>query len=86
MDKDIENVKFGEHLAKLRIKRGISQEALALQSGINRTYMGEVERGEKSPSLVVISKIAKGLGISKKDLMDYEQRIIRNCVDFEKKH
>jgi transcriptional regulator with XRE-family HTH domain len=34
--------------------------------------MGEVERGEKSPSLVVISKIAKGLGISKKDLMDYE--------------
>lgn len=72
MDKDIENVKFGVHLAKLRTVRGISQEALALQSGINRTYMGEIERGEKSPSLVIIARIAKGLGISKKTLVDYE--------------
>lgn len=72
MDKNIENIKFGKHLTKLRLEYGISQEALALQCGINRTYMGEIERGEKSPSLVIITKIAKGLGISKKHLMDYE--------------
>ena len=64
--------KIGKRISELLTERGISQEALALQSGINRTYMGEIERGEKSPSLVIIAKIAKGLGISKKNLVDYE--------------
>lgn len=71
-NKDIENIKFGKQIVRLRIERGFSQEALALHSGINRTYMGEIERGEKCPSLIIIAKIAKGLGISKKQLMDYE--------------
>lgn len=69
--KENENVKFGQRVASLRIEKGISQEALALQCGINRTYMGEVERGEKSPSLTIIVKIAKGLNISLKTLFDY---------------
>lgn len=34
--------------------------------------MGEIERGEKSPSLLVIAKIAKALDISKSELMNYE--------------
>ena len=72
MDKDIENIKFGAHVAQLRRERGISQEILAFKCGINRTYIGEIERGEKSPSVVIIAKIAKGLGITKKYLMDYE--------------
>lgn len=71
-DKNIENIKFGKQVVRLRIEKGLSQEALALQSGINRTYMGEVERGEKCPSLIIIAQIAKGLGITKKNLMDYE--------------
>lgn len=72
MDKDIENIKFGARVAQLRRERGISQEILAFKCGINRTYIGEIERGEKSPSVVIIAKIAKGLGITKKYLMDYE--------------
>ena len=70
--KDIENVKFGKRVALLRHELGLSQETLAFSCGLNRTYMGEIERGEKSPSLPVIAKIAKGLGISKSTLMDYE--------------
>lgn len=67
-----ENIKFGRRITELRLKQGLSQENLAFQSGINRTYMGEIERGEKSPTIVTIAKIAKGLGISIKQVMDYE--------------
>lgn len=72
MDETFEKIKFGKQVVRLRTEKGLSQEALAFQSGINRTYIGEVERGEKCPSLIIITKIAKGLGVSKKNLMDYE--------------
>ena len=63
MDRSI-NINFGRRVASLRAEKGMSQECLALQSGINRTYIGEIERGEKSPSLNTIAKIASGLNIS----------------------
>lgn len=66
----IEN--FGKRVAFLRKERHLSQEALALDCNLNRTYIGDIERGEKCPSLVTISKIANGLGISVKELLDYE--------------
>ena len=72
MDENFEKRKFGKQVVRLRTEKGLSQEELAFQSGINRTYIGEVERGEKSPSLIIITKIAKGLNVSKKFLMDYE--------------
>lgn len=72
MEKDIENIKFGQRVASLRRESGITQEELSLKCNINRTYMGEIERGEKSPSLTIIVKIAKGLNVSKKTLLDYE--------------
>lgn len=72
MNEICEKIKFGKQVMRLRTEKGLSQEALAFQSGINRTYIGEVERGEKCPSLIIIAKIAKGLGVSKKLLMDCE--------------
>ena len=57
---------------KIRRELGITQEELSLKCNINRTYMGELERGEKSPSLITIVKIAKGLNITKQILFDYE--------------
>ena len=72
MGKDIENIKFGLRVATLRREQGFSQEELSLRCDINRTYMGEIERGEKTPSLSILTKIAKGLNISKKTLLDYE--------------
>lgn len=72
MNKDIENIKFGNRVSDLRLKTGLSQEAFAFKCSINRTYMGELERGEANPSLATIIKIANGLGISKQQLLDYE--------------
>lgn len=72
MEKDLENIKFGKRIIEIRHVQGLSQEGLALKCNINRTYMGELERGEKSPSLVTIAKIAKGLNITKHQLFDYE--------------
>ena len=72
MNEDFEKIKFGQQVIRLRTEKGLSQEALAFHSGINRTYVGEIERGEKCPSLITIIKIANGLGVSKKILMDYE--------------
>lgn len=71
MNKLLENIAFGNRVAKLRREKNISQEALAFECGINRTYIGEIERGEKTPSLITIVKIATGLGISKSELMNY---------------
>lgn len=55
--------KVGMNIRIARIKRGISQEGLADIAGLARSTMGIVERGEQSPSLQTISKIANALGI-----------------------
>lgn len=49
MTKEIENIKFGKQVAALRRAKGLSQEQFSFRCNINRTYMGEIERGEKSP-------------------------------------
>ncbi|MDE6537333.1 MAG: helix-turn-helix domain-containing protein [Muribaculaceae bacterium] len=71
MEKKPENVAFGKRVAFLRQNKAMSQERLALECGINRTFIGEIERGEKTPSLLTIIRIAKGLDINKSELMDY---------------
>lgn len=51
----------GENIRLLRKKRGLSQEQLAFRADINASYMGQVERGEKNPTIDVLSKIALAL-------------------------
>ncbi len=53
--------KVGLNIRVQRVKRGISQEELADMAGIARSTMGIVERGEQSPSLQTIAKIATAL-------------------------
>lgn len=60
---------LGDRVRSLRKKKGWSQEQLAHESGLDRTYIGGVERGERNISLVNISKIADALGIKPKDLL-----------------
>jgi len=55
---------FGSVIRSARTSRGIAQEALALRSGIERSHMGKIERGEHMPTLSAVFKLAKGLNIS----------------------
>ena len=64
------NIEFGKTVAKLRKQIGISQEELAIRCGVHRTYIGALERGEKSPTLNTIEKIAAGLGVKMIDLFN----------------
>lgn len=61
--------KIGGNLRKLREKNCITQEQLALDAGLNRAYIGYIERGERNPSTETLVKIAKALKISPKDLL-----------------
>lgn len=61
------NIHFGRKLASLRVERGLSQKELAEICELNRTYIGTIERGEKSATVNTIYRLAKGLSISPKD-------------------
>lgn len=54
---------FGSAIRELRSERGLSQEELAHQAGIDRSYMGGVERGERNASLKNILRVASALEI-----------------------
>lgn len=55
---------FGERVYQLRRRSGITQEQLAAKSGLHRTYIGGVERGERNISLLNIHRIAEALNIA----------------------
>jgi len=54
---------FGNNVRRQRLAEGISQEQLAALTKLHRTYIGGIERGERNPSLVNISKIAKAFNV-----------------------
>jgi transcriptional regulator with XRE-family HTH domain len=56
--------KFGERLRTLRKQQGLSQEAFADLCGLDRTYVGGVERGERNVALKNIAAMAKALKIT----------------------
>lgn len=59
---------FASNLKKHRANARISQEELALQSGLDRTYISGCERGVRNPSLVSVEKIATALGVPVREL------------------
>jgi transcriptional regulator with XRE-family HTH domain len=62
--------RFGLRIRELRKKAGLSQEALADKCGLDRTYIGGIERGERNVGLRNIAVIARCLGVSLSDLMN----------------
>ena len=55
---------FGRVLKEIRRRRSLSQEELAAKSGYHRTYIGLLERGEKSPSLRTLFNLAETLEVN----------------------
>lgn len=63
-----ERTRFGRRVRFLRLKAGLSQEDLADTCGLDRTYIGGIERGERNPSLKNILKLARTLNVTPSEL------------------
>ena len=61
--------RLAERVRALRAERGLSQEALAHEAGIDRTYTSQLERGVANPSLKIICAVSQVLGVEPKDLI-----------------
>ncbi len=61
---------FARNLRQARRLKDLSQEALALQAGLSRTYVSEVERGMRNVSIDNMGLLADALGIALGDLLD----------------
>ncbi|MGY6274391.1 helix-turn-helix domain-containing protein [Methylomonas sp. MgM2] len=65
-------VLFGQRLVQLRKQRGWSQEQLALECGMARSYLGGVERGKRNIALLNICKLADALSVSPADMLKFQ--------------
>lgn len=63
-------VQFGNRLRELREARGLSQEALAHEAGLDRTYISSVERGKRNISIENIERLAIALNVKIKDFFE----------------
>jgi transcriptional regulator with XRE-family HTH domain len=61
---------FGRTVRMYRKRAGHSQEELADRAKIHRTYIGGIERGERNPTLTMIHRLAKALGILPSQLLE----------------
>jgi transcriptional regulator with XRE-family HTH domain len=64
------NQRIADRVGKLRAAQGLSLDALAAKSGVSRSMISLVERGESSPTAVVLEKLAAGLGVMLASLFD----------------
>ena len=60
---------FAANLRRLRHARGISQEDLAYEADVNRTYLSKLEKGVSYPGLEIIAKLAEALGVEPAELL-----------------
>ena len=60
---------FGNRLREFRKEKGFSQESLALEAELDRTYVSQTERGERNISLINIVRLARALGTSAQELL-----------------
>ncbi len=65
--------RLGENVRKAREAKGLSQEAFAEVSGLHRTYLSGIERGSRNPTVQVVERLAKALGVSASDLFAGDQ-------------
>ena len=61
---------FGQNLKKIRTGQDLSQENLAFAAKLHRTYISDVERGNRNISLINIEKIANALKIDARELLN----------------
>lgn len=60
----------GANVRRLRRERKLTQEQLAMETGIDLTYLGGIERGRRNPSILVLGRLAEALAAHPRDLLD----------------
>lgn len=63
---------LGGNVRRLRVARGLTQEHLAQDAGIDLTYLGGIERGRRNPSIKVVGRLAQALGVEAVSLLEKE--------------
>lgn len=76
LDEGIAKV-FGKTAQSWRLKAGMSQEALALETGIERSYISRLERGLSQPTLLALLKLSKGLGCESWELLGPVEKVFK---------
>ncbi len=61
---------FAANMKRIREEKGLSQEALGAEADVHRTFISGVERCVRNPTVRLIEKIAKGLGVPPADLFE----------------
>lgn len=69
------SIKIGNRIRQIRHIQGVSQEELALAAGINRSFMGQLERGEKNATVKTIEKVCIVLGVTLHEFFAFEYGI-----------
>lgn len=69
-EKPLVLILFGGRIRQIRKTKGWSQEKLAEETDLHRTYIGSIERGERNVSFLNIKRIADGLGVSVSELVE----------------
>lgn len=62
--------KLGARIQKLRQERGLSQEELAFEADVHRTYVSHIERGSRNITVIGLCKIAKGLKMTSSEILE----------------
>ncbi|HEV7856012.1 MAG TPA: helix-turn-helix transcriptional regulator [Herminiimonas sp.] len=76
-------ISFGLTIRQLREAQGWSQERLAEKAQLNRSYVGEVERGKVIPSIITLDKLASALGLKISDLLAHCERLAGQQVVYK---
>lgn len=63
----------GVNVRRIRKERGLTQERVAMESEIDLTYLGGIERGRRNPTVAVVGRIAAVLGVHPRELLDEDQ-------------
>ena len=66
--------RLGLNVRRLREAKGLSQERFGFESGLDRTYVSGIERGVRNPTILVVEKIAKSLGVTASSLLEESRR------------
>lgn len=62
-------LRLAKNLRRLREQKGWSQEKFAFEANIHRTYVSDIERGARNPTIVVVEKLAVPLGVTASELL-----------------